>query len=30
MNRLEQAFAMIDAANAADPTQEDGLPAAKL
>lgn len=30
MNRLEQAFAMIDAANAADPTQEDGQPAAHL
>ncbi|MBU3261996.1 DUF4202 domain-containing protein [Roseovarius sp. PS-C2] len=30
MNRLEQAFAMIDAANAADPTQEDGQPAAQL
>lgn len=30
MNPLEQAFAMIDAANAADPTQEDGQPAAQL
>jgi hypothetical protein len=28
--QLETAFALIDAANAADPTQEDGQPAAKL
>lgn len=29
-NRLDQAFATIDAANAADPTQENGQPAALL